>query len=96
MTLPQAMAAPRASQRNSDPTQAEPAFLKLATTAGLEKLGEKFEIDDTSPLDPKIKIAPTIGWAAALELLGGGRTQAVGEPKSRNGGGAAGVATKSR
>jgi gamma-glutamyltranspeptidase/glutathione hydrolase len=92
MTLPQAMAAPRASQRNSDPTQAEPAFLKLATTAGLEKLGEKFDIDDTSPLDPKIKIAPTIGWAAALELLGGGRMQAVGEPKSRNGGGAAGVA----
>jgi gamma-glutamyltranspeptidase/glutathione hydrolase len=95
MTLPEAMAAPRASQRNSDPTQAEPAFLRLASTAGLEKLGEKFAIDDTSPLDPKIKIAPTIGWAAGLELLSGGRMQAVGEPKSRNGGGAAGVVKQS-
>jgi gamma-glutamyltranspeptidase/glutathione hydrolase len=91
MTLPAAMAAPRASQRNNDPSQAEPAFLRQSGTPALVKLGEKFEVNDTSGLNPKIKIAPTIGWAAGLELLGGGRMQAVGEPKSRNGGGAAAV-----
>jgi gamma-glutamyltranspeptidase/glutathione hydrolase len=89
-SLPQALAAPRASQRNSATTQAEPAFLALPTTAGLQQLGQSFAVSDTSPLDPTIKIAPTIGVATALELLGRGRVLAVGEPV-RRGGGAAGV-----
>ena len=90
MTLPEAIAYPRASQRNSSSSQAEPAFLALPTTAGLEALGQSFTVSDTSPLDPTIKIPPTIGVATGLELLGRGRVLAAGEP-SRRGGSAAGV-----
>ncbi len=90
MPLPQALAAPRASQRNGATTQAEPDFIALPTTPGLEQLGQQFSISDTSPLDPTIKIAPTIGVASALEVLGGGRVEAAAEPV-RRGGGAAGV-----
>jgi gamma-glutamyltranspeptidase/glutathione hydrolase len=95
MGLPASIAAPRASQRNSATTQAEPAFLAEPSTAGLEKLGQSFAISDTSPLDPSIKIAPTIGVASGLEILGGGRFQAVAEPV-RRGGGAAGVVGSGR
>jgi gamma-glutamyltranspeptidase/glutathione hydrolase len=41
ITLPEAIAAPRASQRNSTTTQAEPAFTSLPTTPGLEALGSE-------------------------------------------------------
>jgi gamma-glutamyltranspeptidase/glutathione hydrolase len=95
MDLPAALDAPRASQRNGTTTQAEPAFLAQPTTAGLKRLGQSFEVVDTSPLNPKIKIAPTIGTATALEVFGGGSVQAVGEA-SRRGGGAAGVVSPSR
>ena len=90
MDLPTAIAAPRASQRNSANTQAEPAFLALPTTAGLQALGQKFVVLDTSPLDPTIKIAPTIGVASGLEFLPHGEVLAAGEP-SRRGGSSAGV-----
>jgi gamma-glutamyltranspeptidase/glutathione hydrolase len=90
MTLPDAIAAPRASQRNSPTTQAEPAFIAQPTTPGLEALGQKFSITDTSPLNPSIQIAPTIGVATGLELLRRGRVVAAGEPE-RRGGSAAGV-----
>jgi gamma-glutamyltranspeptidase/glutathione hydrolase len=90
MSLPQAIAAPRASQRNSATTQAEPDFISAPTTKGLEALGQKFAISDTSPLDPTIKIAPTIGVADGLEFLGHGKVLAAGEP-SRRGGSAAAV-----
>ena len=90
MTLPDALAAPRASQRNGATTQAEPDFIALPTTPGLEALGQKFSITDTSSLDPTIKIPPTIGVASALEALDGGRWLAVAEP-ARRGGGSAGV-----
>jgi gamma-glutamyltranspeptidase/glutathione hydrolase len=95
MTLPKAIAAPRASQRNSATTQAEPAFLALPTTPALDRLGQTFAITDTSPLDPTIKIPPTIGVATGLELLGHGKVLAAGEP-SRRGGSAAGVVSPSR
>jgi gamma-glutamyltranspeptidase/glutathione hydrolase len=39
MNLEDAIAAPRASQRNAPRTQAEPAFLDLPATRGLERLG---------------------------------------------------------
>jgi gamma-glutamyltranspeptidase / glutathione hydrolase len=94
MTLPEAIAAPRASQRNSATTQAEPAFLALPTTTGLEQLGQSFAVTDTSPLDPTIQIAPTIGVATGLELLGHGKLLAAGEPV-RRGGSAAGVVSPS-
>jgi gamma-glutamyltranspeptidase/glutathione hydrolase len=90
MSLPAAIAAPRASQRNSATTQVEPAFLAAPTTAGLERLGQSFAISDTSPLDPAIKLSPTIGTASGLELLDRGRMLAAAEPV-RRGGGAAGV-----
>jgi gamma-glutamyltranspeptidase/glutathione hydrolase len=87
--LPEAIAAPRASQRNSSTTQAEPAFIALPTTPGLEALGQKFEVTDTSPLDPSIKIPPTIGAASGLEFLKHGEVLAAGEPTRRGGGSAA-------
>jgi gamma-glutamyltranspeptidase / glutathione hydrolase len=90
MTLPDAIAAPRASQRNSATTQAEPDFIALPTTPGLEALGQKFAITDTSGLDPSIKIPPTIGVATGLEALPGGQWLAAAEP-TRRGGGSAGV-----
>jgi gamma-glutamyltranspeptidase/glutathione hydrolase len=90
MTLPDAIAAPRASQRNSATTQAEPDFIALPTTPGLEALGQKFAVTDTSSLDPTIKIPPTIGVATGLEALGRGQWLAAAEP-TRRGGGSAGV-----
>jgi gamma-glutamyltranspeptidase/glutathione hydrolase len=90
MSLPQAIAAPRAAQRNSPTTTAEPAFIAQPTTPALERLGQSFAISDSSPLDPAIKIAPTIGTASGLEILPHGRIVAAAEPK-RRGGGSAGV-----
>jgi gamma-glutamyltranspeptidase/glutathione hydrolase len=90
MSLPAAIAAPRLSQRNATSTQAEPDFIGTPTANGLRLLGQSFSISDTSPLDPTIKIPPTIGVASGLEMLGKGRIRAVGEPV-RRGGGAAGV-----
>jgi gamma-glutamyltranspeptidase/glutathione hydrolase len=90
MTLPQAIAAPRASQRNAPVTQAEPAFIAAPATPGLEQLGQSFAIVDTSPLDPSIKISPDIGAATGLEFLGSGQVLAAAEPV-RRGGGSAGV-----
>jgi gamma-glutamyltranspeptidase/glutathione hydrolase len=89
MSLPEAIAAPRASQRNSPTTQAEPAFIALPTTPGLEALGQHFAVSSTSPLDPSIQIPPTIGAAAGLEFLGRGKVLAAGEPTRRGGGSAA-------
>jgi gamma-glutamyltranspeptidase/glutathione hydrolase len=90
MTLPEAIAAPRASQRNGAHTQAEPAFIAEPGTVGLEQLGQSFVIVDTSPLDPSIKISSDIGAATGLEFLGGGQILAAAEPQ-RRGGGSAGV-----
>ncbi len=95
MRLPDAIAAPRASQRNTATTQAEPAFITASTTPGLEALGHRFAISDTSPLDPTITISPDIGVASGLEFLPGGRVLAAGEP-SRRGGSAAGVVCPTR
>jgi gamma-glutamyltranspeptidase/glutathione hydrolase len=89
MTLPQAIAAPRASQRNAATTQVEPAFLALPTTAGLQALGHQFAIRDTSGLDPSIKISPDIGVASGLEFVGHGKVIAAGEPTRRGGSAAA-------
>ena len=88
MSLPEAIAAPRASQRNSATTQAEPDFIALPTTPGLEALGQHFAISNTSPLDPTIQIPPTIGAATGLEFLGHGEVLAAAEPVRRGGGSA--------
>ncbi|HEX4700791.1 MAG TPA: gamma-glutamyltransferase [Pseudonocardiaceae bacterium] len=90
MSLPDAIAAPRASQRNSATSQAEPAFIAASTTPGLQALGQSFAINNKSPLDPTIIIPPDIGAATGLQFLGHGEVQAAGEPV-RRGGSSAGV-----
>jgi gamma-glutamyltranspeptidase / glutathione hydrolase len=95
MSLPDAIAAPRASQRNTATTQAEPAFIAAPTTPGLQALGHQFMINDTSPLDPTITISPEIGVASGLEFLPDATVLAAGEP-TRNGGSAAGVVHPTR
>jgi gamma-glutamyltranspeptidase/glutathione hydrolase len=75
MTLPDALAASRASQRNSATTQAEQAFIDTHGAA-LAARGHKF-----SP-------TPEIGAAAAIERLAGGGVIAAAEPVRRGGGSA--------
>ncbi|MFC6064270.1 gamma-glutamyltransferase [Streptomyces ochraceiscleroticus] len=83
MTLPQAVTAPRISQRNSAKTEAEPAFLDSPERPALEHLGQRFTLAP-STFTP----SPEIGAVAALEFRPDGRTQAVAEPKRRDGGSA--------
>ncbi|MEN3309076.1 MAG: gamma-glutamyltranspeptidase / glutathione hydrolase, partial [Micromonosporaceae bacterium] len=78
MTLPAAIAAPRATQRNTAAVVAEPAFLAAPYAAGLEALGHVFST------------MTEIGAATGVEFLGGGRILAAAEPV-RRGGGSAGV-----
>ncbi|GAA4590066.1 gamma-glutamyltranspeptidase/glutathione hydrolase [Actinoplanes octamycinicus] len=77
LTLPQALAAPRAAQRNTAGIQAEPAF---HTTYGpqLTALGHVFGPD-----------APEIGAATAIEFTRHGGQIAVAEPVRRGSGSAA-------
>ncbi|MEU9125787.1 gamma-glutamyltransferase [Streptomyces sp. NPDC048506] len=83
MTLPEAVAAPRISQRNRADTEAEPAFLDSPERAALERLGQHF-VEAPKTFTP----SPEIGAVAALEFLHDGRIQAVAEPKRRGGGSA--------
>jgi gamma-glutamyltranspeptidase / glutathione hydrolase len=76
LTLPQAIADPRASQRNAVNTGAEPAFLTTPERAALEARGHHFVN------------AGEIGAAAGIEFLGGGRVLAAAEPVRRGGGSA--------
>jgi gamma-glutamyltranspeptidase/glutathione hydrolase len=76
MTMPQALAAPRATQRNTAAVQAEPGF--DPQRPGLEALGHVFAPN------------PEIGAATAIEFLPDGRLLACAEPV-RRGGGSAGV-----
>ncbi|WP_035868384.1 gamma-glutamyltransferase [Kitasatospora cheerisanensis] len=83
LTLEQAIAAPRASQRNTAATQAEPAFLASPEAAQLRAMGHVFSA------------TPEIGAATGIERLPDGRWLAAAEPV-RRGGGAAGVVHPSR
>jgi gamma-glutamyltranspeptidase / glutathione hydrolase len=78
MTLPEAMAAPRASQRNTAAVQAEPAFIAQYGD-DLVRLGHAFQ--------PPVA---ELGAATAIEFGRGGKLIASAEP-ARRGGGAAGV-----
>ena len=77
MTLPHAVAAPRASQRNSPATQAEPAFASSPEAAAL-----------TSTYGHTFSSTPEIGAATAIEVLPDGSTLAAAEPTRRGGGSA--------
>ncbi|TDD79898.1 gamma-glutamyltransferase [Saccharopolyspora karakumensis] len=76
-SLAEAIAEPRASQRNSATTDAEPGFLAQPEAAKLEALGHRFESTDE------------IGAATGVELLPDGRWVAAAEPHRRGGGSAA-------
>jgi gamma-glutamyltranspeptidase / glutathione hydrolase len=83
-SLPAAIAAPRASQRNSDPGDAEPAFLATREAAVLQQdFGEQFRVAPATPPLP-----PEIGAATGIAFLGGGVLQAAAEPARRGGGSA--------
>ena len=75
-SLPEAIAAPRVSQRNGTLSDAEPAFLTSPEAAALQALGERFQS------------VPEIGAAAGIAFLGKGRLQAAAEPVRRGGGSA--------
>jgi gamma-glutamyltranspeptidase / glutathione hydrolase len=76
MTLPQAIADPRASQRNAANTGAEPAFLAAPERTALEDRGHHFAN------------AGEIGAAAGIEFLADGGVLAAAEPVRRGGGSA--------
>jgi gamma-glutamyltranspeptidase/glutathione hydrolase len=81
-TLPEAIAAPRVSQRNTAASGAEPAFISSPEAAELiSKYGHN-----------PFTNAGEIGAATGIEFLGGGRLEAAAEP-TRRGGGSAGVVT---
>ncbi|MDQ2750442.1 MAG: gamma-glutamyltransferase [Actinomycetota bacterium] len=85
MSLPQALAAPRASQRNTATTFAEPAFINSPVAAQLtSRYGEMF----TEQTGPVLPLNSWIGNATGIDLLPGGRFQAAAEPV-RSGGGSA-------
>jgi gamma-glutamyltranspeptidase / glutathione hydrolase len=82
-SLPEAIAAPRVSQRNSDPGDAEPAFLASPEAAALEALGEQFR-----PAPATAPLPPEIGAAAGIAFGRHGLLQAAAEPVRRGGGSA--------
>jgi gamma-glutamyltranspeptidase / glutathione hydrolase len=77
MALPEAIAAPRASQRNTSTTTAEPDFISQSGAELRARFGQSF----TS--------TPEIGAATAIEVLPDGKLQAAAEPVRRGGGSAA-------
>ena len=79
MTLPEAIALPRATQQNSPVTRVEPGFLGTPYAAALrDQYGHQFEV-----IDP-----PEIGAAVGIEFLPGGMMRAAAEPQRRGGGSA--------
>ncbi len=84
LTLPQAIADPRISDRNGTSTQAEPAFLGTPAQRALSNRGHVFTVGTT----------PEIGAATGIEFLDDGRLLAAAEPERRGGGSAAVVTPK--
>ncbi|MFL5844902.1 MAG: gamma-glutamyltransferase [Solirubrobacteraceae bacterium] len=78
-SLPQAIEAPRISDRNGAAgAEAEPAFLALPVADALTRRGHKFVAVKGGEL----------GAATGIEFLSGGRLQAVAESRRRGGGSA--------
>ncbi|HEY0486297.1 MAG TPA: gamma-glutamyltransferase family protein [Mycobacteriales bacterium] len=84
LSLPDAIAAPRASARNNAAADAEPAFLSSPGAAALRALGHTFTR------------VPEIGAATGIEFGPGGLLTAVAEPRRRGGGAAAVVVPADR
>jgi gamma-glutamyltranspeptidase/glutathione hydrolase len=93
MSLPAALAAPRVSQSNSssNTSLAEPAFFNSPLAQQLtSQFGEKFKLATGTvlPLDSYP------GDATALQILGGGRAQAIAEPVRLGGGSALAISSR--
>jgi gamma-glutamyltranspeptidase/glutathione hydrolase len=84
-TLPEAIAAPRASERNTPASAAEPAFIASPEAAALTARGHVFTI---APLTGGM---PEIGAATGIEFLGRHGLLAAAEPARRGGGSALAV-----
>jgi gamma-glutamyltranspeptidase / glutathione hydrolase len=84
-TLPEAIARPRAVQRNATTTTAEPEFISSPEGQALLARGHMYAPQPTPPLPPT-----EIGAVTGIEFLSGGRTLAAAEPV-RRGRGSAGV-----
>ena len=82
MSLPQAIAAPRATQRNTPEDLAEPAFVKRYGAA-LEALGH-----DVVTYDDVFTGTHEIGAATGIEFGKGGLLTVAAEPERRGGGSA--------
>jgi gamma-glutamyltranspeptidase/glutathione hydrolase len=82
-TLPQAIARPRAAQRNGATTTAEPAFINSPEGQALLQRGHAYSS------------TAEIGAVTGIEFLSNGRTLAAAEP-ARRGGGSAAVAEPGR
>ncbi|RYZ32271.1 MAG: gamma-glutamyltransferase, partial [Propionibacteriaceae bacterium] len=80
MTLPEAVAAPRASARNLAAVTAEPEFIAQDGDA-LKALGYTL-----TPSGDSFTLNAQIGAVAALEFRKGGKVLAVAEPVRRGGG----------
>ena len=79
-TLPEAIAAPRASQRNSEVTEAEQEFIESPEGLALASAyGHEFEVPASE----------VIGAVTGIDFLGRGRVLAAAEPERRGGGSAA-------
>jgi gamma-glutamyltranspeptidase/glutathione hydrolase len=76
-TLPQAIARPRATQRNGPATTAEQAFIDSPEGQALKARGHSYAL------------MGEIGAVTGIEFLPGGRTLAAAEPVRRGGGSAA-------
>ncbi|MDJ0457808.1 gamma-glutamyltransferase [Arthrobacter sp. NQ7] len=83
MSTPDAIAAPRASQRNTASVTAEPAFIDKYGAALTSRFGHTL-----TPSGDSFTSASEIGAATAIEFLQDGRTLAAAEPVRRGGGSA--------
>jgi gamma-glutamyltranspeptidase / glutathione hydrolase len=83
MSLPDALAAPRVSQRNAANTFAEQGFLDSPEAAGLRLLGHQLMLTPS-----QAGTTNEIGAMTGIAFLPGGLLQAVAEPVRRGGGSA--------
>jgi gamma-glutamyltranspeptidase/glutathione hydrolase len=78
LSLPEAIAAPRISQRNTATTQVEPGFAESPDGVALAARGHTFSVSTASHGE--------IGAATGIEFLRGHRYLAAAEPVRRGGG----------
>src|SRR3954447_4567763 len=81
MTLPEAVAAPRLSQRNTATTQTEASFLSTPEAAALQARGHASMVSTGT--------GAQLGAATAIEFLPHGRAQVAAERRRRGSGSAA-------